>query len=419
MRTWRVPLALGILATGLASASPVQLSFWYGLGGNLGQTLQAIVAKFNASQSAIHVTATYQGSYSGGGPEQQKLLAAIASGAVPDLAQMEANSLPPFAQSGALLDLGPYRKAYGLTGFLPGLLLSGRYQGKQYAVPFNRSVPVLFYNAAMFKAAGIQSPPTTWSQLAQDAKQLTHGQGSHKVYGFNVLADWWPWESWTLSSGGKIFNASGTKALFAQPQALRPMEIQQALLREGYANVHSGVNYWTDNVNDFAQGKTAMYIGSPGDTAQIRAEAVPSVKNAWRSAFVPKDRGHALVVPPGGGNIVVFKNVPKVQRQAALTFLHWLIQPAQQDYWSEQTGYLPATEAAAHAPAYQRYLKANPSFEVPISELRYMGAMPLNNHYLQMLQAVEQGLQGIFDQRRPVATTMQQVAARTDRMMGE
>jgi hypothetical protein len=36
-----------------------------------------------------------------------------------------------------------------------------------------------------------------------------------------------------------------------------------------------------------------------------------------------------------------------------------------------------------------------------------------------MLQAVEQGLQGIFDQRRPVATTMQQVAARTDRMMGE
>src|SRR6056297_1851224 len=78
--------------TSQTSGGKVNISFWYGLGGSLSKDVQKMVKQFNTSHPNIHVTATYQGSYSGGGPEQQKLLAAIKAGDPPDLAQVEVHS---------------------------------------------------------------------------------------------------------------------------------------------------------------------------------------------------------------------------------------------------------------------------------------------------------------------------------------
>jgi sn-glycerol 3-phosphate transport system substrate-binding protein len=421
MKRWLFGL-FALLSVAFAQ-SKVTITFWYGLGGNLGQIVQQFVQRFNETHPNIEVKALYQGSYSGGGPEQQKILAAIASGSVPDIAQMEANSLPPFANSGALLPLETLMAQSGVkpSEFLPGMLLSGQWDGHQYAIPFNRSVPVLIYNTAMFKAAGLNpnDPPKTWPELAQDAMKLTHGSGSNKVYGFMPIVDWWFWESYTLSACGHILNANRTQALFAQPVCLKPLEIQQDLVKQGYAQVISGSNYWDGTITAFAHGMTAMYPDSVADFSTIEAQAVPSVKGQWRAAFMPTMPGHKLVVPPGGGNLVIFKNIPASHIKAAWTFILWAIQPEQQAWWSMHTGYMPVTKAAVQTQVYQAYLKANPNARVPLEELNYQGAMPLNTHYLQMLQAVQQGLQGVFDQLQPPSTTMEQVARRVDEMMSQ
>ncbi|MHB1957224.1 MAG: extracellular solute-binding protein, partial [Sulfobacillus sp.] len=159
-----------------SSKAPVQVSFWYGLGGQLGNDVQLLVKQFNATHPGIHVTATYQGSYSGGGPEQQKLLAAIRAGDAPDVAQMEVHSMPVFAAAGRLLPLTHLMmasKADKPGDFLTGMLVSTQYKGVYYGVPFNRSVPVLYYNKTLFAKAHIAAPPATWAQLMVDAKKLT------------------------------------------------------------------------------------------------------------------------------------------------------------------------------------------------------------------------------------------------------
>lgn len=407
-------------APAAAANKPVTIQFWYGLGGTLEGYVNQMVQKFNATHPNIHVQALFQGSYSGGGPEQQKLLTAIASGAVPAVAQMEANSIAAFAASGKLLPLNNLMKNSAgdkPDAFLHGMLASGQWNGVQYAIPFNRSVPVLYYNAQMFHQAGIKNPPTTWPQLAKDAKLLTHGSGKNKVYGFDVLPDWWPWESWTLSTGAKILNSSKTKALFDTAQAVQPLVIQQQLVKEGYAKVYADSNYWTEDKTDFATGKTAMYPGSPGDLAQLNSQFTPSVRANWRETFMPTMPGHKLVVPPGGGNAVIFKGVPKDQQKAAWVFMQWFTHPEQQIWWSQHTGYMPVTVAAVDSPTYTKYLKANPFALVPIHELRYQGAMPLNAHYVQMLQFVQQGIQGIMDEMKPALSTMQGVAQRIDQVM--
>lgn len=65
-----------------ASSSPVEIEFWYGLGGNLGDNMKKTIDAFNASQSDVVVKGIVQADYT---ETEQKLQAAIASKKYPPL----------------------------------------------------------------------------------------------------------------------------------------------------------------------------------------------------------------------------------------------------------------------------------------------------------------------------------------------
>lgn len=424
---WYSSLACAVTGILLASSTsvalasstkkPVVVTFWHGLGGTLGKDLNTLIANFNRSHPGIKVVGTFEGSYTGGGPLQQKLLTSITTDSQPAIAQFEVHSITAFAAAHTLVPLDQFMartKNYRPSDFMPGMLDSGQYQGHDYAVPFNRSVPVLYYNKAMFKAAHISGPPTTWQQLAVDAQKLTHGSGKTKVYGFDPVVQWWQWESQVLSNGGKIFNANDTKALFDTPRAELGTQIIYNLLKQGYSKAFAGPNGWSDTDQAFSDGYAAMFDGSPADIGSITKQAVPSVLANWAVAPLPGFAGHKLILPPGGGNIAMFAKSPNAVRLAAWTFIEWLDAPTQQAWWSEQTGYMPAVKATLSDPSYKAFLAKHPYENVIISALRYQGAMPLNTHYVQIMGYVQEGLSSIMSELQPVDTVMKQVAQRAD-----
>ncbi len=389
-----------------SSKAPVQVSFWYGLGGQLGNDVQLLVKQFNATHPGIHVTATYQGSYSGGGPEQQKLLAAIRAGDAPDVAQMEVHSMPVFAAAGRLLPLTHLMmasKADKPGDFLTGMLVSTQYKGVYYGVPFNRSVPVLYYNKTLFAKARIAAPPATWAQLMVDAKKLTKGSGHSKVYGFEPLVDWWPWEASVWSGGGHILSKNLSQAEFASPAATRIISMEQTLLKQGYAEVQTGPQYWTETTQAFIHGQVAMDIDSIGDSGEVASGVGHSFQ--WGTAMFPADVLRA--VPPGGGDAVILAGTPAAQQTAAWTFIQWWTAAAQTIHWSEMTGYVPVQKSVLNVPSYKAYLRAHPQFATALAELKFQHAAPPSPQYLSILQYVQNALQGVFDLRQPVASTMQ------------
>lgn len=388
-----------------AAAKPVEITFWYGIGNKLSDDVQQMVKEFNASHPSIHVTATYQGKYSGGGPEQQKLLAALKAGTPPDLAQVEVNSMGVFANSGKLLDLTSFMNSSKIdkpSNFLNGMLVSTEWNGHYYGVPLNRSVPVFYYNKTLFKKAGITNPPKTWDELAVDAKKLTTGSGSSKVYGYGPLVDWWPWESEVWSSGSEILSADGSQATFNTAAADRVIGLQQSLVKNGYALVETGPNYWDLMTQDFIKGKIAMDIDSIGDSAEVYTGVGKSFE--WGTAFLPSDK--TLNVPPGGGDMAVMAGIPQNHVAAAETFIEWWTAPTQTLQWSKLTGYLPVQKAAVNQPSYQAYLKVHPEFATAIDELKFQKPAPASSNLLGVLQYVQQALQGIYDEGKPVKSTM-------------
>lgn len=402
--------------TTAGAQQPTTITFWYGLGGQLGQVVQSMVTEFNRTHPAIQVHASFQGSYSGGGPEQQKLLAAIAAGDPPDIAQLEVHSMPVFAAAGALTPLTHLMDQSHVdnpANFLPGMLVSTQYQGTYYGVPFNRSVPLLFYNATLLRQAGITNAPSTWTELARDAQRLTSGSGTGKVYGFAPLVDWWPWEASVWSGGGQILSSNLQQAVFDSPAALSILQGEQALVQQGDAVVKTGPQYWSETTDAFIHGQVAMDIDSAADIGEVRAGVGSSFH--WGTALFPQ--AVSRMVPPGGADVVILRHTPQSKVQAAWTFIQWWTATAQTTAWSEQTGYVPVQKAALTDAGYGQFLAAHPQNKVALDELRYQTPAPASPHYLGVLQYVQQALTAAFDNNTPVSAALHNAAQESDTLL--
>lgn len=174
---------------GGGSGGPVEITFWHGMSGQLQNVLEEQVEEFNKSQDGVRVSTVSNTDYD---TNQQKLLAAIASHSQPDIAQIEIHAIPQFAASGALVPVDEFMEQseeHTKEDFIAGLLNNTQYEGETYGVPFNRSVPVFYYNADMFEEAGISGPPETWDDVEEYATKLARPE--EKIYGYTPVNEWW------------------------------------------------------------------------------------------------------------------------------------------------------------------------------------------------------------------------------------
>ena len=77
-----------------------------------------------------------------------------------------------FATNNVLVDVSDKITPEMKAGVLPGAWTTVTYDGKAYGMPWILDTKYLFYNKAMLKKAGIETPPATWAELAADAQKI-------------------------------------------------------------------------------------------------------------------------------------------------------------------------------------------------------------------------------------------------------
>ena len=394
--------------------APVEIAFWYGVGGQLQKVIESQAEKFNRAHPGIRVSPFYAGAYGGGGPMQQKLLASIAAGSVPAVVQLEIHATCTFASKGALLpldDLMARSDHDRKEDFLP-VLTNTDCDGKTYGIPFNRSVPILYYNRDRFARAGLTGPPKTWTELAAMAAKLTLDEPGGKVYGFMPINQWWFFQSMTWSAGGDILAPDMKRAVFASEAGAVGLRVWGDLIERGSAQVRSGPTEFLQTIQDFVNEKTAMYWGSAADMG-----AVAAAKFDWRAALSPGFEGRRLVVPQGGANAVIMAKAPADQKKAAWEFVQWWTSPAEAAYWSQQTGYVPVVKRALDDPEFKAFLKANPNHAVALDELAYSRAASPSPKYFQVLQLIQRAQQNIISNKAPALETLKAAAQQVDAVL--
>jgi multiple sugar transport system substrate-binding protein len=312
-----------------------------------------------------------------------KLTTAVASGNGPDLMQVGLSLLPSFESAGALLDLSPYVKDH------PGLQSSNYLSavasdkinptGKVLSVPWVSDVRVLFYRTDILSAAGISSPPTTWTQFHDDAAKLAQrGKGK---YGYYIPQ----WDSalpveFTWEAGGNVMQNG--KVTFDTPQFRAAADFYISFYKDKLVPTASDF----DQAQGFISGTAPMVISGPYLAAAIKG-AAPQLDGKWNVALLPKDQAGTSLF--AGSNMGVWAKSKHVD--ASLRLLDYLAQTNAQLNWYKAASELPTAKSALSDAS----LTSDPLVKIYASQLQDAKLLPLVPKWDKISQAMLDSLNSI------------------------
>ncbi len=361
-------LVFSLCAVSTAAAEPTEIVFWTALSGAYNDVIQGICADFNASQDQWKVVAEYQGNYY---DIAAKLQASLLDGSEPDIVQMECSRTPLFSDYGSFAELTDLMASVGLDAkeyFYDGFLADCDWGEGLYALPFNRSTPMFYYNKTLFDEYGLTAP-TTWDELHETAKKLSI-EGER--WGFEVPIDQWFYCCFVLEAGGQLMNEEKTQLTVNNEAGTASLNWMREMIEDGSMKAPPGSEYngYEAARSDLAAGITTMIISSSGDLGTLRKTCNFEVG----TAFLPGNPDYGVVT--GGANVCVLAGHDD-KAQGVAEFLKYLTSPDVAGQWAVSTGYVPTSEAAANSDVYQTYLNEVPAGTTALKQMAYAGNQPV------------------------------------------
>jgi sn-glycerol 3-phosphate transport system substrate-binding protein len=414
-------LALALLAEPAAAATKIEFFFPVPVEGKLAREMTNIAKRFNAEQSDIEVVAVYTGNYD---ETKIKAQAAMQAGKPPAVALVSANFVLEFKLNDQIAPLDPFLAAENMTkdaflaDFWPALHANATVDGKLYAIPYQNSTPLLYYNADLFKEAGIdpEKPPQNWAQLIDYGVKLTKKDSSAARWGLMLPSEYdylgWITSAFTMANGGLYFNPIyGGEVYYDAPSTLGALRFFDDAVHK-YRFMPEGVTDQKAVSSSFFAGNAAMVILSTGTLSFVRDNA----KFNYKVAFVPGNLRNAA--PIGGGSLVTFKGLPEDQRKAAWTFMKWLSSPAQLASWSRFTGYFAPRKSSYELPEMKEFTAQNPDALIALQQLlRYGQPWFATFNTVAVRKAMEDEVQAVLSGKKKPEAAVKDAQRKADEIM--
>jgi multiple sugar transport system substrate-binding protein len=379
-------------------------SYNFGQAGAWSDTFTALLDTFHQQHPNITVTGQKpQGSSSNPANDTvSSVQAQLATGNPPDVAQLGFSDLDfTVTQLGAkpLDDLvGTDAVAANFEDghpFAPRARTLADYDGKTYGIPFVFSTPVLFYNATLFRQAGLDpaTPPTTWDEVEAAGLRIAQATGKDGAYVDCVTetAKDWCLQSIIRSNDGRVISPDRTRLQFAEPPAVEAVAMLQDLVTSGASPKLTQ----QQAVEGFARGDLGMILES---SALQGTFAKGAQGGGWelQGTGTPAFAGKPVVPTNSGAALFVLSDDPAKQR-ASWELIKFLTSDAAYQQISSRIGYLPLRTGLVDDPAgLQDWAAKNPLVRINLQQMDAMEpwvSFP-GNDYLQirdgMMQAVEQ-----------------------------
>jgi sn-glycerol 3-phosphate transport system substrate-binding protein len=378
MKRLSIKMAIAAVAfTAMAVAVParcVEISFYYpvAVSGPLTKIIDGLAADFEKANPDIKVKPIYSGNY---GETLAKSLTANKSGQPPQVAVLVASDSVTLIDEDAVAPMEtfvktPDDKAW-LDGFFPAFLMNGRFEGKTYGIPFQRSTQVLYWNKAAFREAGLDPnrPPGNWDETVEYGKKLTVRDGTGNVTRWGLIVpsgvtSHWFLQGFTTQNRAKLTNDAGTETYLATPEAIESLQYWVDLSRK-HKIMQEGIIDTGTAPKEFIDGRAAMMFHSTGNLTNVKNNA----KFEFGVAMLPakKQRGSAT----GGGSIYIFKKSTPEQLAASFKFVKWMTSAEQAARWSIETGYVAPRQDAWDLPVMKKYAQDFPAAAVALQQLPF------------------------------------------------
>jgi sn-glycerol 3-phosphate transport system substrate-binding protein len=360
-----------------AKSKPVAITMWHSMTRANEETLQQLVDQFNASQRDVKVNLVNQVDYV---QTFNKYKAGLSSGDLPDIVQLQESDQRQMIDTQTVLPASVCAKAdgYSFADYLPRLISYITVQGTQYAMPFNTSGPVLYYNKAAFTAAGLDpsAPPKTLDEVRSAAEKLK-ANGVPAPLGLKTEPGYF--EHWrALANKLYVNNSNGhkarpTKTVYDDATGLQIYTWLAGMVKDGLATTNPDLGTGSfDNLLGIQSGSHAMAFETSAALGTVKSVLTgpnaPAGIELGVAPFPSSGPKKGGVGVSGGELFMVNKSSPEKQA-AAWKFVKFLDDPENMITWAIGTGYIPIRKSSAESTRMQDYWAQNPEFKIAYDQL--------------------------------------------------
>jgi sn-glycerol 3-phosphate transport system substrate-binding protein len=425
-------LLAAALAASAALAAPAQaqteIQWWHSMGGALGDRVNELADKFNASQKDYKVVATYKGQYP---VSMTAAIAAFRAGNAPHILQVfEVGTATMMAARGAIVPVATVmrnaKEPFDPKAYLP--TVAGYYtdlKGNMLSLPFNSSTALFYINRDAFKKAGLEPvAPKTWKELVATAEKLK--AAGHACPYTTAWPSWVHIENfsaWHNVPIGTKQNGMGgldTKFTINSPLHVRHIAMLGDLAQKGLFSYAGRTNQGDAK---FSSGECAMFTGSASAQAGIRKAG----KVDWSVHFLPYHddvKGAPQNSIIGGASLWVMasKGRKPDEYKGVAKFLAFLSLPEIQMDWHTKTGYVPITLAAFELTRKSGYYDKEPGAELTVRQLT--NKPPTANskglrfgNFVQGREVIEEEMESVFAGKKDAKTAMNDAVRRGNEIL--
>ena len=410
-------------ATPRGKDGSVTVTFWHSMSGTNGQVLNKLIDEFNADHKGkITVKGIYQGEYD---DAITKYKSAVQSQSTPTLMQVYDIGSRFMMDSGTITPMQDFidRDKYDASDLQPNVAGYYTVNNKLYSMPFNTSMPVLYYNKTLFEKAGLDpnKAPETLDEVKADAEKLAAVNGGPAQYGFNAAVYGWYLEQEIAANGDQYCSPDNGRGKDRATGFTFDNKGAVDFLTWWKGMVDSGVsgNTGTDTqqaINAFETGTIGITIESTADLAGVMDAAKQKGFEVGVGNY-PKIRRNDSGPIIGGASLWISSVKHSQEEQnAAWQFVKFLASPKQQAVWHTGTGYFPISRKALNEPQDVAWRQQYPQFDVAVKQLQNTKLSPATQGCSagvmpQARKAVEQAIEQVFAGKDPKTALSGQVKA--------
>ncbi|WP_346896323.1 ABC transporter substrate-binding protein [uncultured Roseibium sp.] len=340
--------------------------------GHLTRQHEPLMKEFNEMQDEIEVK--YAAPAKDYADSHLKMMRASATNTLPDCAFEAYNQLPALARAmakrGQIVDLAPLIKAEGEgwkeLNYTDNMLNLGRVDGVQYGMPFNASVIQWYYNADLFRKAGLDPDnfPKDWDGLfAATQKIAALGDDITPMFMWMINGDDWGFQTLIEMQGGAMVSEDGQKVVFDENDyAVKAMQMARRLVTEGGARTDQDRS---TQFTAFTEGKMGLWGLSPAGARDMQERVGDAFELRSTPFTVWNDEKGTL---PTGGNAAIITTQDPDKIAAVWEYLKFMTGPRGQQVAAQITGYLPTNRRTLDDEYLGKFYAENPYYATPIKQ---------------------------------------------------
>ena len=383
-----------------SDSGKLQIQFWHSMSGNTQEALDAVVAGFNESQDQYEVVATNQGTYD----ESTGKFFNMAGGSdSAHIIQIGEQNLQSMIDSGMIASVSDLIETYSFddSDLLEQEVNFYTVDGDMWAMPFNCSTPVVYYNKTVFDAAGVTEFPTTFEGITEAAQKVAESNDSITPVG--MYAYGYALDQMVINMGGYVINNENGRADRATEVSYQDQITQIYNWIKDLQDQELLLNYGSDGTNTisgFTQQQVGMFIAS---SASCRNVIDSSTDFEVGVANLPVPEGtEPEGVYGGGGALCVATGLDEDVEAGVMEFLTYATSPEVQATWAASTGYFPICNGAYETETLTSTYEELPQLQVAADQLlnsnvNSITAGPLLSQLPQLRTDLQTALEAVFN----------------------